>query len=122
MAKIIDNRSSLDSTIRIYDNFYSFDTVVNPSEFDLVHGYFMTVCANKNIANNFTAAFFRISQTTGVPALTLLEYVRGDNNSDTMHMDKTICYFLNTLKSKTAMYGVSQLPKANQPVARNILQ
>ena len=78
MAKIIDNRSSLDSTIRIYDNFYSFDTVVNPSEFDLVHGYFMTVCANKNIANNFTAAFFRISQTTGVPALTLLEYVRGE--------------------------------------------
>jgi protein involved in ribonucleotide reduction len=112
----------MDKTIRIFDSFYSFNANVNPDEYDIVHGYFMSVCANKNIANNFTATIFRISQTTGVPALTLLEYIRGENNSDTAHMDKTICYFLNTMKSKTAMYGVSQLPKPNQPVSRNILQ
>ena len=122
MAKILDNRTSIDKTIRIFDNFYSFNAVVNPDEYDIVRGYFVSVCQTETIANNFTAAIFRISQSTGIPALTLLEYIRGGDNSDTMHMDKTICYFLNSLKSKVTLYGVSQVPKPNQPVARNILQ
>lgn len=122
MAKIIDNRNSIDQTVRIFDSFYSFNAVVNPDEYDIVNSYFNEVCASKTIANNFTAAIFRISQNTGIPALTLLSNVRGDANSDKMHMDKTICYFLNTLKSKTALYGVSQVPRSNQQVSRNILQ
>lgn len=96
--------------------------VVNPSEYDIVHGYFLEVCATKNIADNFTASLFRISQNTGLPVQTLLGYLRGDANSDKLHMDKTMCYFLNTLKSKSSLYGISQLPRPNQPVARNILQ
>ena len=84
----------------------------------------MGVCGNKNVANNFTAALFRISQYTGMPIGNLLDYLRGhdNNNTDVAHMNKVICYFLNTMKSKTAMYGVSQIPRPNQPVARNILQ
>ena len=112
----------MDQTIKIFDSFYSFKTVVNPDEFDLVHSYFVSVCATKTIADNFTASIFRISQSTGIPTQTLLGYLRGGDNSDTSHMDKTICYFLNSLKSKTSLYGVGQVPRPNQPVARNILQ
>ena len=122
MAKIIDSRNSGDQTIRIFDNFYAFDVVVNPDEYDIVNSYFVEVCASKTIANNFTAAIFRISQYAGIPALTLLGYIRGDGNTDKMHMDKTLGYFLNTMKSKTALYGISQVPRSNQPVSRNILQ
>lgn len=122
MAKIIDNRTGIDNTIKIFDSFYSFNTVVNPDEYDVVHGYFTSVCEGPNIADNMTAVFFRITTETGIPATTLLSYVKGDQNSDTMHLDKTICYFLNTLKSKTALYGVSQVPRPNQPVSRNIIQ
>lgn len=120
MAKIVDASNSLDKTIRIFDQFYSFNAVVNPDEFDLVRGYFLSVCETKDIANNFTAALFRISQSTGIPALDLLAEIKGTNNK--LEMNKIICYFLNTLKSKTALYGVSQIPRPNQSVSRNILQ
>ena len=36
MAKIIDSRSGLDQTVRIFDDFYSFDLVVNGNEYDIV--------------------------------------------------------------------------------------
>lgn len=120
MAKIIDSRNTIDQTIQIFDAFYGVNMTVNPSEYDVVHGYFLSVCDTISIANNFTAALFRISQNTGIPVLTLLGYMQGTTNK--LEMNKTICYFLNTLKSKTALYGVSQLPRPNQPVSRNILQ
>jgi len=120
MAKIVDSRNSVDKTVRIFDSFYSINMVVNPDEYDIVHGYFTSVCETKNIANNFTAVLFRISQYTGVPVLELLNSIQGANSK--LEMNKVICYFLNTLKSKTALYGVSQIPRPNQPVSRNILQ
>ena len=120
MAKIIDARNSIDQTIQIFDSFYGTNMIVNPNEYDIVHGYFLSVCDTKNIANNFTAALFRISQSTGIPVLDLLGYIQGTNNK--LEMNKVICYFLNTLKSKTSLYGVSQVPAPNIPVARNILQ
>lgn len=120
MAKIVDASNSMDRTLRIFDQFYSFNTIVNPDEFDIVNGYFLGVCDSKNVANNFTAALFRISQNTGIPALELLASIKGANNK--LEMNKIICYFLNTLKSKTALYGVSIIPRPNQAVSRNILQ
>jgi hypothetical protein len=96
--------------------------VVNPDEYDVVHSYFVSVCDTVNIANNLTAVFFRISQQTGIPATTLLTYIKGNGNVNALGMNKVICYFLNSLKSKTSLYGVAQIPLPNQPVARNILQ
>lgn len=120
MAKIVDLSNGIDKTIRIFDQFYAFNAVVNADEFDIVNGYFLGVCGTKNIAANFTASLFRISQNTGIPVLDLLDNIKGANN--TLEMNKIICYFLNTLKSKTALYGVSQVPRPNQAVSRNILQ
>ena len=73
MATIIDLRSTIDQTIRIFDSFYQTTLVVNPSEYDIIRGYFITTCATKSIADNFTALMFRISQETGIPALDLLD-------------------------------------------------
>ena len=120
MAKIVDMSKDLDRTIRIFDQFYSFNSIVNPDEYDVVRSFFIGTCATKNIADNFTASLFRISQVTGIPTLTLLEQLKGANNK--LEMNKIICYFLNTLKLKTALYGVSQIPRPNQSVSRNILQ
>lgn len=55
MARIIDERTSLDLTVKIFDDFYSFNMIVNGNEYDIVNGYFKTVCDTKNIAGNFTA-------------------------------------------------------------------
>ena len=77
MARIIDERTSLDLTVKIFDDFYSFNMIVNGNEYDIVNGYFKTVCDTKNIAGNFTAFLFRISQETGIPVLDLLNQIQG---------------------------------------------
>lgn len=121
MARIIDNRTGIDKTIRLFDDFYAFNATVNPDEYDIVHSYFVETCDSLNIADNFTVALFRVAQQTGVPVGTLLNSLRGTETNQSQ-MNKTICYFLNSLKSNTGLYGISQVPRPNQPVARNILQ
>jgi hypothetical protein len=119
MARIIDDRTSTDLTVKIFDDFYSFNMVVNGNEYDIVNGYFKSVCGTKVIAGNFTAFLFRISQETGIPVLDLLGQIQGTNK---LQMNQVISYYLNSFKSKTSLYGVSTVPQSNQPVARNIVQ
>lgn len=120
MAKIIDNRlSSLDQTIRIYDSFYAVNLVVGADQYDIVYGYFSSVCDTKNIAANFTAFLFRIAQETKIDVLELLAQLQGTNNK--LQMNKVMAYYMNSLKSKTSLYGVAATPKPNLPIARNIV-
>ena len=120
MVQIVDLKNNLDQTIRIYDSFYNFDMVVPTNDYDIVYGYFKSTCRTKEIARNFTAFFFRITQETGLPAVTLLQQIQGSNNK--LEMNRTIAYYLNSFKSKTSLYGISIIPQANQLVARNIVQ
>jgi hypothetical protein len=120
MPQIIDQRTSSEQTVRILDNFYSFQTTINAEEYDIVYGYFRNVCATKVLADNFTALLFRIAQATGYSAISLLETIKGTNNK--LEMNKTICFYLNSFKSKTSLYGISLIPKPNQSVARNVVQ
>lgn len=119
MAKIIDDRISLDQTIRIYDSFYAVNMVVSPDKFDIVNGYFTSVCETKNIAANFTAFLFRIAQETQIDVLDLLEQIQGTNNK--LQMNRVLAYYLNTFKSKTSLYGIGATLKPNLPIARNIV-
>ena len=119
MARIIDDRTATELTVKIFDDFYSFNMVINGNEYDIVNGYFRTVCATRAIAGNFTTFLFRISQETGIPVLDLLGQIQGTNK---LQMNQVISYYLNSFKSKTSLYGMSTVPQSNQPVARNIVQ
>ena len=118
MARIIDSRSQLDQTVKIFDEFYGFNLVIAPDEYDVVHSYFVSVCDTQKIADNFTVYLFRIAQETQIPVLDLLEYIKGKNK---MEVNTIIGYYLNSFKSKTSLYGVGQIPKPNQPVQRNVV-
>lgn len=120
MAQITNNGTALDRTVRIFDSFYATDVVVGGSQFDIVNGYFTNICETKNIAANFTAVLFRISQQTGIDVLALLAEIKGANNK--LEMNQTICYYLNSFKSRTSLYGIGVLPIPVQPVSRNIVQ
>lgn len=120
MAKIIDDRNQIDPTIKIFDSFYATSLVVGADQYDVVHGYFTNVCGTTKIANNFTAFLFRIAQETGVDVLELLQELKGVN--DKLKINQVVAYYLNSMKSKTSLYGVSNIPRPNIPVARNIVQ
>lgn len=119
MPTILDNRTSLDQTIKIFDSFYSVNMIVDPSKFDIVYGYFTSVCNTKKIAANFTAFLFRIAQETQIDVLDLLEQIQGTDNK--LQMTKVLIYYLNSLKSKECLYGVGSTVKPNLPIARNIV-
>lgn len=119
MAQIIDSRHTLDPTIRIFDSFYDWNSIVNGNEYDVVHGYFTSIIPSAATAGNFTAMLFRISQETGINVLELLGFIKGTTK---LKMNQILAYYLNSFKSKTSLYGVSIVPQPNQPAARNIVQ
>ncbi len=119
MAEIIDVRKSINQTVKIFDTFYDVNMIVNGNEFDLVLSYFITVSATKAIAQNFTAALFRISNETKIPVLELVSALSG---STLMEMNQIMAYYLNSFKSRTTLYGVSIVPTPNQVIQRNIVQ
>ena len=119
MANTVDApRSQLDSTVRVFDQFYNFDLVVNGSEYDIVYSYFYEVSNSKTIARNFTSMLFRISNITGENILNLLEYIQGTSKIET---NALMAYYLNSIKSKSTLYGISAAPTPNQLVQRNIV-
>lgn len=120
MPTIYENEKNLDQTVRIFDSFYQKNLRVAAGDFDIVYGYFSNVCETKNIAANFTAVLFRIAQETGNNVLDLLRIIQGAENK--LQMNKIICFYLNSLKSKSTLYGVGTVPQANQPAARNVVQ
>jgi hypothetical protein len=120
MPKIIDNLQNTDRTILIYDNFYNTELGINASEFDIVFSFFKSTSDNDTIAGNFTSNLFRISQEADIPVLELLDQLKGLPNK--LEMNKVICYFLNSFKSNTSLYGVSVIARPNQLAARNVVQ
>lgn len=118
MAKIIDARTAVDQTVQIFDEFYSFDLVVNGPEYDVVNSYFKGICETSQIAGNFTVYLFRIAQETGINVLELLRYIQGKSKLET---NTVIAYYLNSFKPKATIYGFGVLPLANQAVSRNII-
>ncbi len=126
MAITIDNSAlSVDRTVRIFDSFYSNQLVVPSNEFDMVNGYFLNVCTSTTVAKNFTYLFFLISQKTNIPVVTLLKAISTGSTATSqglLKMNSLICYYLNSFKSKTALYGISVIPQPNQNAARNVVQ
>lgn len=119
MPKILDTRTDLDTTVRIFDSFYAVDMNVNGADYDIVHGYFVSVCDTRNIADNFTAVLFRVANETGYPVLDLLGQIKGTKK---MEMNQILAYYLNSFKSKTSLYGIAIQPRSNQTVQRNVVQ
>ena len=120
MAKLVDApRSQLDNTVKLYDQFYNFDLVVEADQFELVYSYFFDITKDKNIANNFSTIMFRIANITGENVLTLLDEMK---KTSSLNANALLTYYLNSLKSKTTLYGIANVPMPNYTVQRNVVQ
>lgn len=120
MPLIYTQKESLDNTVKIFDNFYNTSLVVPSNQFDIVRGFFLSVCTDKKTAENFTSFLFRVAQESGIDALTLLDNIKG-TATNTVELNQTMAYYLNSLKSKTSLYGVAVVPRPVVPVARNVV-
>lgn len=113
-------KSNLDNTLKIFDNYYNFDMVVDASQYEIVKSYFYEVNKSESIASNFATMIFRISNITGDNPLDLIEYMKGTARTK-IEANATMIFYLNAIKSKTALYGISVVPQPNDNVQRNVL-
>jgi hypothetical protein len=113
------SQDSVDKTVRIFDNFYSTQLVVNGNEYDVVYSFFKSVTSSTQVAGNYTALLFRIAQTGGYNVMSLLDALKGVDNN--LQLTQVMAYYLNTFKSKNSLYGIGILPKPNEAVQRNIV-
>jgi len=118
-TSIIDApRSRLDQTVRVFDDFYNFDIVVDANQYEIVYSYFYEINKSESVARNFTTILFRIANIIGEDVLKLLEYLSG---STKLEVNGILIYYLNSLKSKTTLYGLNVEPAPNQTVQRNVV-
>lgn len=115
---IIDT-SQIDTTVRIFDNFYTTELKVSAADWDIVYSYFKGTSKNSQIANNFASLLFRIAQAGNYNVLDLLATIKGTET--TLQMNKIICYYLNTFRSRASLYGIGNIPRPNQSVQRNVI-
>jgi hypothetical protein len=119
MPGLVDNRAQIDKTVKIFDEFYSFKLNVSESDYDIVKSYFFSLNEDEQIAENFTVFLFRISAELEIPVINLLSDLQGNTG---LQVNQIMAYYMNSFKSKSSLYGVSQVPPPNPSVARNILQ
>lgn len=119
MSTVNYTNYSLDQTVRVFDAFYSYDVNVPADEYDIVYSYFSEQMKNKQAAGNFTVSLFRIAQETNIPALTLLAQFQGTTG---VNLDVTLAYYLNQIRSRATMLGVSNPLTPNFYAARNVIQ
>ena len=118
MSTVNVTKSSTDSTVTIFDSYYQNEIKINAAEYDQVNAYFRSRFANDAIANDFTAVIFEIAQGYGQPVAELLDSIKGTAG---IELSATLAYYLNGLRSKATLLGVSAVQRPNVYAARNIL-
>ena len=119
MANTVDApKSQLDTTVKVFDEFYNMTLNVNGADYDIVYSYFKDITGSTNIAKNFTTFLFRVSAISGEHIQVLLDNIKGKNK---LELNMILAYYLNGIKSKTSLYGVAVDLQPNQSVQRNIV-
>lgn len=119
MGTINAINTSIDQTVRIYDQFYNYDENVPAAEYDIVLSYFNSVFNTVEQAENFTTSVFRVAQESGIDALTILDQLEGTTGPQ---LTASLCYYLNSVRSNATLLGVLQPSAPNFWTARNVRQ
>lgn len=119
MTTVNQTNLSQDLTVRVFDRFYKYEASVPASEWDIVYSYFASVMTTPRAASNFASALFRVSEETNTPALTLLQAFQGASG---VNLSVTLAYYLNLIRSRATLLGVSATVTPNQYAARAVLQ
>lgn len=118
MGSVNEINPKIDTSVRVFDEFYSFSVEVDANEYDVVNSYFRSVFSDNQIAKNFTTSLFRVAEQTQQPVLTLLASIEGQ---DAITLTNTMAYFLNGIRSPTTLLGVNNPVVPNYWAARNVM-
>ena len=114
-----------DRTVEIFDNFYNQELRVPADQWDIVNSFFLGAQnkkteSAKRTAAQFATVLFRIAQESGTDVMVFLDYMKGLENNK-LKLNAEMAFYLNLLRTKTALYGVANQPAPNQTVQRNVI-
>jgi len=118
MSTVNYTNPNVDLTVRVFDNFYSYDVNVPAAEYDIVYSYFLSTMSTRQAAGNFTVSLFRVAENTGISPLTLLDEFKGQNG---INLSASLAYYLNSIRSRATLLGVGITVVPNFYQARNVL-
>jgi len=110
---------NLEQTVRIFDQFYEYETFVPANEYDIVYSFFRQQMGDARVAGNFTVSLFQVAEQTKIPALTLLDAFQGQVPMD---INLNMAYYLNNIRSRATLLGVNSQVVPNAYAARLVLQ
>lgn len=111
--------TNLDQSVRIFDEFYRYETTVPADQYDIVYSYFRREMNDATVAGNFTVSLFQVAELTNINALTLLDSFQGYTGLD---LTLNMAYYLNQIRSRATLLGVNNPVVPNQYAARNVIQ
>jgi pyruvate/2-oxoacid:ferredoxin oxidoreductase alpha subunit len=120
MSTINNINPKIDTTVRVFDSFYSYEEFVSQAEYDVVYSFFRSVIPDAMAAGNFTMSLFRIASETQTPVLTLLQNIEA-NGTTAVQLTQSLTYYLNNLRSPATLLGLGVVSAPNQYTARNVL-
>ena len=93
---------------------------INPQEYDYVYSYFSPKMSVSS-AKQFTEYMFIVAEATGKNIYDLMSEIKS-NTSNIFEMNREIAYYLNLVKPKSVLYGVSDTNDYSNPfITRNII-
>lgn len=118
MGSVNTLNPKVDQTVRIFDQFYQYETEVDANDYDVVNSYFESVFGTSLAAANFSVTLFRIAEETDTPVLTLLAEIE---DLDKIKLTQTLCYYLNGLRSPATLLGITATSTPVFWTARNVM-
>ena len=118
MSSINETNYKIDLTVRVFDDFFGFELLVDAADWDVVSSYFKSIYTTKIAAENFATALFRVANEQNESVLTLLQQLQ--TASGPAELDLTLAYYLNNLRSNSTLLGTSQPVQPNYYAARNV--
>ncbi len=117
MATVNYVNPNTDPTVRVFDEFYKRELVIDANIYDNVLSFFNSIFAETLAAKNFTLTVFTISEDSGIPVETLLNEL---SNQNQVQITATLAYYLNNLRSNSTLLGIKTTATPNQFAARNV--
>jgi hypothetical protein len=94
------------------------DIGISSEHYSIVFGFLKKVFDENKTAETFAVDLFRVAKATDVSVLTILGSMK---DKDKIGVSEIMAFYLNQLRSQSALIGVSNIITPNQQVARNIL-
>lgn len=111
--------TSLDQTVRVFDQFYNYDVQVPAAQYDIVYSYFLQEMGDRTVAGNFAVSLFQVADSTGINALSLLDNLKGLTG---LNLTLNMAYYMNQIRSTATLLGVNSQVVPNYYAARAVLQ